>query len=77
MATIRQTHPFYSEGKVYSVIPKIEAIFIDLGNTMRILVKDEGYQSYARHKIVELLGSQESPETLCKRIDEGYKLYRK
>jgi HAD superfamily hydrolase (TIGR01549 family) len=59
------------------VIPKIEAIFIDLGNTMRILVKDEEYQSYARRKIVELLGSQESPETLCQRIDERYKLYRK
>ena len=57
--------------------PDIEAIFIDLGNTLRILVKDEGHQSNARRIIAELVGSQESPETLCKRIDERYKVYRK
>jgi HAD superfamily hydrolase (TIGR01662 family) len=57
--------------------PEIEAIFIDLGNTMRILVKDEGHQSTARKKIVELVGSPESPDTLCQRIDERYKVYRK
>jgi putative hydrolase of the HAD superfamily len=55
----------------------IEAIFIDLGNTMRILVKDEQYQSDARRKIAQLVGSQESPEVLCQRIDERYKTYRK
>ena len=57
--------------------PKIDAIFIDLGNTMRILVKDEEYQSNARRRIAELVGSQESPEGLCQRIDERYKKYRK
>jgi putative hydrolase of the HAD superfamily len=57
--------------------PEIEAIFIDLGNTMRILVKDEAHQSNARRKIAELVGSQESPEILCQRIDERYKMYRK
>jgi HAD superfamily hydrolase (TIGR01662 family) len=56
---------------------EIEAIFIDLGNTMRILIKDEEHQSNARRKIAELVGSQESPETLCQRIDERYKIYRK
>jgi putative hydrolase of the HAD superfamily len=55
----------------------IEAIFIDLGNTMRILVKDEQYQLQARKRIVQLVGSQESPEILCQRIDERYKTYRK
>jgi HAD superfamily hydrolase (TIGR01549 family) len=57
--------------------PKIDAIFIDLGNTMRILVKDEEYQSNARRRIAELVGSQESPEGLCQRIDDRYKKYRK
>jgi len=56
---------------------KIEAIFIDLGNTLRMLVKDEGYQSAARQKIATLVGSSESPETLCQRLDERYKVYRK
>jgi HAD superfamily hydrolase (TIGR01549 family) len=55
----------------------IEAIFIDLGNTMRILVKDEQHQSDARMKIAQLVGSQDSPELLCQRIDERYKGYRK
>jgi putative hydrolase of the HAD superfamily len=57
--------------------PKIDAIFIDLGNTMRILVKDEAHQSNARRKIADLVESQESPEMLCQRIDERYKTYRK
>ncbi len=57
--------------------PDIEAIFIDLGNTMRVLVKDAEHQSIARNKIAQLVGSQESPEALCQRIDERYKTYRK
>jgi HAD superfamily hydrolase (TIGR01549 family) len=57
--------------------PEIEAIFIDLGNTMRILVKDDLHQSTARRKIAELVGAQESPEALCQRIDQRYKVYRK
>jgi HAD superfamily hydrolase (TIGR01549 family) len=57
--------------------PDIEAIFIDLGNTMRVLVKDAEHQSIARNKIAELVGSQEPPEALCQRIDERYKAYRK
>ena len=55
----------------------IEAIFIDLGNTMRILVKDAEHQSLARQRIAALVGAQESPEVLCQRIDERYKTYRK
>jgi putative hydrolase of the HAD superfamily len=57
--------------------PEIEAIFIDLGNTMRILVKDEQHQSIARQKISQLVGSDEPPELLLQRIDERYKVYRK
>lgn len=57
--------------------PDIDAIFIDLGNTMRILVKDDVHQSLAKRKIAELVGAQESPETLCQRLDERYKIYRK
>ena len=57
--------------------PAIDAIFIDVGNTLRILIKDEQHQSAARRKIAELIGSQESPEILCARLDERYKIYRK
>lgn len=60
-----------------SARPMIEAIFIDLGNTMRMLVKDELHQSAARREIARLVGSKESPEILCQQIDERYKVYRK
>ena len=55
----------------------IEAIFIDVGNTLRILVKDEPYQAQARQQIATLVGTQEPPETFCARLDERYKVYRK
>lgn len=57
--------------------PNIRAIFIDLGNTMRILVKDEQHQANARRKIAELVGFQDSPEALIQCIEARYKKYRK
>jgi putative hydrolase of the HAD superfamily len=55
----------------------IEAIFIDVGNTLRILVKDEPYQAQAKQQIATLVGAQESPESFCVLLDERYKVYRK
>jgi putative hydrolase of the HAD superfamily len=55
----------------------IEAIFLDVGNTLRILVKDEPYQSQAREKIVAMLGTNESPDVFCRELDRRYKIYRK
>lgn len=55
----------------------IDTIFIDLGNTLRILVKDEQHQGKAREKIAQLVGSHDSPASLCDLIDERYKVYRK
>jgi putative hydrolase of the HAD superfamily len=56
---------------------EIDAIFIDLGNTLRILMKDEQHQALAREKIAQLVNSQDSPATLCELIDDRYKVYRK
>lgn len=53
------------------------AIFLDVGNTLRILVKDEPYQSKARQAIAELVGTQEAPEIFCARLDTRFKVYRK
>jgi putative hydrolase of the HAD superfamily len=55
----------------------IEAIFIDVGNTLRVLVKDEPYQAQARKQIATLIGTEEDPETFCTKLDERYKVYRK
>jgi putative hydrolase of the HAD superfamily len=56
---------------------EIDAIFLDLGNTLRILIKDETHQSQARQKIVELVGTDESPTVFCEKLDLRYKEYRK
>ncbi len=55
----------------------IEAIFIDVGNTLRLMVQDEPYQAHAKQRIAALVGTQESPEAFCRRLDERYKVYRK
>ncbi len=57
--------------------PNIEAIFIDLGNTLRILVKDQVHMDRARQEIVNLVGTDEDPVTFCAKLDERYKVYRK
>jgi HAD superfamily hydrolase (TIGR01549 family) len=55
----------------------IEAIFIDLGNTLRILVRDEDHMAKARQKIVELVGTDEDPVSFCEKLNARYKTYRK
>ena len=59
------------------MIQNIEAIFIDLGNTLRILIKDPEHMARARQKIVELVGTDEDPAIFVARLDERYKVYRK
>lgn len=54
----------------------IQAIFLDLGNTLRMLVKDEKYQAAARQKIVDLLGADEKPDKYCDNLNLRYKTYR-
>lgn len=53
------------------------AIFLDLGNTLRKLVKDEDHMDRARREMVRLVGTNEDPVVFCQKIDERYKDYRK
>jgi HAD superfamily hydrolase (TIGR01549 family) len=55
----------------------IEAVFLDLGNTLRVLVKDEAHMARARQEIVRLVGTDEDPILFCRKLDERYKGYRK
>ena len=55
----------------------IEAVFIDLGNTLRILLKDESHMVQARQEIVRLLGADEDPLAFRQKLDLRYKEYRK
>lgn len=56
---------------------KIDAIFLDLGNTLRILLKDADHMARARQRIVELVGTDEDAATFCAKLDTRYKAYRK
>jgi putative hydrolase of the HAD superfamily len=55
----------------------IHAIFIDLGNTLRVLLKDEAHMARARQEIVRLVGTSEDPVEFCQKLDDRYKIYRK
>lgn len=56
---------------------EIRAIFLDLGNTLRLLLKDEPHMVEARRKMAELAGTTLDPDTFCARVNERYKEYRK
>lgn len=56
---------------------EIEAVFLDLGNTLRFVTKNEAYQYAARRHIAELVGTDEDPNTFCAKVDLRYKQYRK
>jgi putative hydrolase of the HAD superfamily len=59
------------------VTSEIKAIFIDLGNTLRILIKDEQHMAQARDQIVHLAGVDDDPVAFCQKLNERYKGYRK
>jgi len=56
---------------------ELEAIFIDVGNTMRVVVKDEQFQAQALQQLVTLVGADETPDAFCERLEQRYLVYRK
>jgi len=55
----------------------IEAVFLDVGGTLRLMAEDEPFQARARRRIAEFVGTEESPESFCAVLDQRYKAYRK
>jgi putative hydrolase of the HAD superfamily len=55
----------------------IKVIFIDVGNTLRILVEDEPYQNHAKEQIAHLVGAETTPTAFCEMLAARYKVYRK
>lgn len=55
---------------------EFQAIFFDLGDTLRILHHDDSYQLAAMHKITELVGTDAEPVEFLKLMDERYEDYR-
>ena len=56
---------------------EIEAIFLDVGNTLRIVVEDEEFQLQARQGLMDLVGTQDTEDLFFAKLDERWKAYRK
>jgi FMN phosphatase YigB (HAD superfamily) len=57
--------------------PDIEAIFLDVGNTLRIVVEDPDFQQQAKNQIMALIQSKESPEAFFEKVEARWLVYRK
>ena len=55
---------------------RIRAVFFDMGNTLGLRVEDARLQRNSLSQLVALLGTAESPESLCQRLSERQQAYR-
>jgi len=56
---------------------QVEAIFLDVGNTLRIVIPDEIFMAQSKKQLVELTGSKMSPDEFFHLVEERYKVLRK
>jgi HAD superfamily hydrolase (TIGR01549 family) len=59
------------------VTRQIDAIFLDIGNTLRILEKDPGYMAAARQRMASLIGIDDLADEFGTELEKRYKVYRK
>jgi putative hydrolase of the HAD superfamily len=55
----------------------IEAIFLDVGNTLRVVIPDEAFMAQSRQQLAELTGTTMSPDDFHALLEERYKALRK
>lgn len=55
----------------------IKAIFLDVGNTMRIVIPDEPFVVESKRMLAELTGTKMSPDEFHALLEERYKVLRK
>lgn len=56
--------------------PNIEAIFLDVGNTLRIVVEDPEFQAQSRQEMMNLVKAKESTEAFFAKTEANWKAYR-
>ena len=56
---------------------EFDAIFYDLGGTLRLVERDAAFEAQARRRIAELCGETGDPDEFCKFLDYRYEGYRK
>jgi putative hydrolase of the HAD superfamily len=61
------------------VLPQaeIDAVFYDLGGTLRLVERDAEFEARARRRIAELCGETGDPDAFCEFLDYRYTGYRK
>src|SRR5512146_2778299 len=57
--------------------PDIEAIFLDVGNTLRIVLPEAEFIAQARQGLMRLVGARQSEATFFETLEERWKFYRK
>lgn len=57
--------------------PDIEAIFLDVGNTLRIVVEDPQFQAQAKADLMALVGAGETEEAFFEQLESRWQVYRK
>ena len=55
----------------------IEAIFLDVGNTLRIVIEDPEFMCQAKKDLVALVGAQEPEQEFFDGLEKRWKAYRK
>jgi putative hydrolase of the HAD superfamily len=58
-------------------VQEIEAILLDVGNTLRIVVDDDDFAAQSKKSLVELTGAQQTPDVFYELLCERYKVLRK
>jgi FMN phosphatase YigB (HAD superfamily) len=58
-------------------VSNIKAIFLDVGNTLRIVIKDEGFMANSKRQMVKLTGAQMPPEDFFEYLEARYQVLRK
>ena len=58
-------------------VPGIEAIFLDVGNTLRIVLDDPPFRVQAKADLMTLVDAQEPEEAFFERLEARWNAYRK
>jgi len=57
--------------------PDIEAIFLDVGNTLRIVLPEPEFMTQAKKDLMKLVGAQETEDVFFEKLEARWKNYRK
>jgi len=59
------------------MVPDIRVIFLDVGNTLRVVVEDPEFQAQAKRQLVDMVGAQATPDEFFEMLEERYRVLRR